>query len=174
MQTLSPRLNDSLYLRREVGGFNSPQQTISKRVTANYMLRNRYNKVMDAGSMYGTVQAGRGDRTRNERSGLNQGNASSGRGGRFKDGGLKVEVTGLAGKLEPRVTSGKSTAQRASILQQDALYTSGERGGRVQSAVNKVQVLSDHSQRRQKETFKSQDKLTNVSSAKSIRVQRAI
>lgn len=40
--------------------------------------------------------------------------------------------------------------------------------------MNKHQVLSDNSQRAVKENFKSQDKLTNVSSAKSIRLDRAI
>lgn len=171
-------MSEGFYLRKEVA-FSSPQQSISKSGTSNYMLKNRYNKMMDAGSMYGTVPAGGADRARNIRSSLNRG-AASGRGGRqLQKEGLQVDVNELGDGQDFRVMSGPSSrrvleAKKASTRQQEPLYSHNDRAGRVKSAVNKHQVLSENSQRHIKENFKSHDKLTNVSSAKSIRLDRAI
>lgn len=118
LQTLSPRMSEGFYLRKEVA-FSSPQQSISKSGTSNYMLKNRYNKVMDAGSMYGTAPAGRGDRTRTIRSSLHQ-RGASGRGGRqLQKEGLQVDVNGL-GAHDLKVMSGPSSRRALEAMKASA------------------------------------------------------
>lgn len=168
-------MNETNYLRKEFG-LQSPQQPISKRMTSSYMLRSSYNKMMEAGSTHGTAQV---DRTRNA-GGLNQDYVFNGGGGqRPRKEGLRVDTRGLGDTQDFNIVSGKSSMQtfeamKTSIRQQETQFAQKDRMGRVKSAVNKHQVLSEHSPRDRKEAFKIQDKLTNVSSAKSIRVLRAI
>ena len=93
---------------------------------------------------------------------------------------MRVDINGLGEAPELTTMGGKSGRQATEALkassrrQYETRFAQNDRLGRVKSAVNKHPVLSDNSEKHQGEALKSQEKLTNVSSAKSIRVLRAI